>query len=294
MTLGLVRIIVNPASGRGPGPLVAQLVYHLGLRGFEVEARQIRPHERAEDLAAATPDDAYCVVSVGGDGTHRSVFAGLLNRPVPICVVAGGTENVLGKTFALRGGLQAILKRIQANRCVPMDIGMAGGVAFVMYAGVGFDAAVTRAVHAVRHGRITRAAYYAPIARLLRTYTFPPLAVTVDGRTIMEDAGYVFLGNTPLYADGMRIASRAIADDGLLDVVCYRARSGWQLFRSYLPTLSGKHTGHCPNVEYAQGRRIEIVGTRGPVPCQTDGDAMLDTPVTCTVAPKAVRLMLDA
>jgi YegS/Rv2252/BmrU family lipid kinase len=293
MACGQVRIIVNPISGSGRDPrFIPELARHLTLRGFSVDVRPTCCPGHARDLACETPDEARCVVSVGGDGTHREVLAGLLGRPVPVCVVPLGTENVLARTFRLTRGLEATVRRIQAGRPVAVDLGLANDHPFMMFSGIGFDAAVTRAVHEKRRGRILREAYYATIARLWWRYVFPRLAVTVDGRQVADDAGFVVVANTPLYADGLRIAPGAVGDDGLLDVVCFRTRSRWQILRFFLLTRMGRHLGY-PQVVAARGRRIEVACPDGPALVQTDGDAILTTPVRYAVAPKAVRLLVD-
>jgi len=292
MTHGVVRVIVNPISGRGHDrEFIPELVRHLAMRGFQPEVRLTERRGHARDLARAVSDGARCVVSVGGDGTHREVLSGLLGRPVPVCIVPAGTENVLGRTFGFTGTIRDVVNRIQNGRAASMDLGVAGDQPFVMFSGIGFDAAVTRQVHENRRGAIHREAYYGPIVQSLLRYQFPVMAVMVDGRLLADDVGYILVGNTPLYADRLRIAARAVADDGLLDVVCFRTHSRWHFLRLYLAARGGRHLDH-PDVAYGQGRRIEVRSCDGPVPVQTDGDATTETPITFTVRPKAVTLLV--
>ena len=292
MLQGPVRIIVNPISGIGVKPhFIAALAKHLRMRGFPVEVTPTRGPGHARDLARDAPDDARCVVSVGGDGTHREVVSGLLGKSVPACVVPSGTENVLARTFELTASLQQTINRIQNGRSVAVDVGLANGLPFMLFAGVGFDAAVVREVHKKRRGRINRAAYYAPIVRLLWRYEFPRLAVTVDGRPLADDAGFVLVANTPIYASQLRLAPKAVADDGVLDVVCFRTRSWREVLHCYMLARHGLHLAD-PLVAHGRGTRIEVSCADREVPAQVDGDAGIVTPVTCTVLPKAVRLLV--
>jgi len=198
---------------------------------------------------------------------------------------------VLGRTFGLTGTLRETAALIQHGRRVGLDVGLAGDRPFVMFSGVGFDAEVTREVQRRRRGPIIRAAYYGPIVRKLWGYGFPPITVKVDGRLLADDAGVVFIANTPLYADRLRFAPRARGDDGLLDVLCFRTRSRWQLPLHYLRVLRGTHLEH-PLVAYAQGRRIEVTCAERDLPVQTDGDVVATTPLVYTLRPKAVRLLV--
>ena len=287
-----VHIIVNPISGQGQhSRFVPELVRHLGLRGFTPVVEPTQQAGHARDLAHAVPDDADCIVSIGGDGTHREVLSGLVGRPVPVCVIATGTENILAKTFRLVPTLKETLLRIQRHKVVTLDVGMAGEHPFVLFSGTGFDAAVTKAVHENRSGKIIRDTYYGPIMRLLWQYKWPPIAVTVDGRPLADDAGMVMVANVPLYADGLRLATHAVANDGLLDVVAFRARSRWQLLAMFGAARMGRHLQH-PRVAHAQGKRIEVTCNSEPAPVQIDGDAVMTTPVVYSVVPKAVRLLV--
>ncbi len=289
---GLVRIIYNPLSGRGRADvLVRDLIRHLEGRRFSIDVCPLKNGGSARDLAAEAPDESLCVLSIGGDGTHREVGAGLVGRRIPFAAIPCGTENVLAKTFGFVPTAKAALHTIQNGRRALLDVGACDGRPFLMFAGVGFDAAVTRAVHADRDGPITRAAYYGPMARLLATYPFPRLTVTVDGRTLCDDAATVMLGNTPRYADGLRLCARAVADDGLLDVAAFRTRSRLGFLAMGLRAKLGRHMDH-PQVAYARGRRIEVTSAETGVPVQIDGDAVAETPVVFTVRPKSVWLLL--
>jgi len=294
MDQGLVQTIVNPISGRGGDPrLVSELRRHLTLRGFTVKVAETKAAGDARSIAQATPDDARCVISIGGDGTHREVISGLIGRRVPACISPAGTENVLARTLGLVGTLQEIVDTVQRGRTIELDIGMADGKPFVMFSGVGFDAAVTREVHRKRHGHIQRSAYYGVILRMWWTYGFPSMSVKVDGRLLSDDAGMVFVANTPLYADRLRPAPMAVGDDGLLDVVCFRTRGRWQMLRHLIRVRLGRHIGH-PLVAYAQGKLIEVACASAELPVQVDGDAVATTPLVYTIVPRAVRLLVPA
>ena len=80
----LVRIVVNPISGRGHDPrFVRALVRHLRLRGFAVEVHRTRRPGDGLRLAREAPEGTRCLVSIGGDGTHSEVLSGLAGRRVP-------------------------------------------------------------------------------------------------------------------------------------------------------------------------------------------------------------------
>ncbi len=289
-----VRIIFNPISGRGQDRrFIADLARHLGLRGFAVEGAATRHRGHARELARTAPEDARCVISLGGDGTHREVISGLIGRKVPVCIVPMGTENVLARTFRAWRTLQDVVTRVQDGHVVAVDIGMANDNPFTMFSGIGLDAAVTKMVHEKRGGSIVRDAYYGPVFRVLWGSALPRMAVVVDGRPLADDVGYLLVANTPRYANSLRIAPQAVADDGLLDVVCYRTGSRLKLLCLYAATARGRHLAH-PQVAHARGRRIEVTSAGAAVPVQVDGDAVTATPATYTVLPKSVHILVAA
>ncbi len=290
-THGLVRIIVNPFSGRGQDPnFTRELMLQLYLRRFPVELSRIAGPGDGQRLARETPDDAACVVSIGGDGTHRAVIAGMLGRRVPVCVVPGGTENVLAKTFGLTGTVRHTVELILRRHLVDLDIGLVNGEPFVMFTGVGFDAAVTRRVHAKRNGPFHRAAYYAVIGKMVWRYRFPRLRVSVDGEPICDDAGFVLVANTPQYAGRMRIARHAVANDGLLDVVCFQTQSRVHFVAHYVRMKLGTHLRH-PEVTAARGEVVTVTSDGQPADAEADGDWIAMTPLVCRLRPRAIRLL---
>ncbi len=290
-THGLVRIIVNPFSGRGQDPaFTRELMLQLYLRRFAVELCHIGGPGDGQRLAADTPEDATCVVSVGGDGTHRAVIAGMLGRRVPVCVVPAGTENVLAKTFGLTGTVRHTVALIVDRHLVDLDIGLVNDTPFVMFTGVGFDAAVSKRVQAKRNGPFHRAGYYAVIGRMAWRYQFPRLRVAVDGRPLCDNAGFVLVANTPQYADRMRVARNAIADDGLLDVVCFETQSRFHFVAHYVRMKLGTHLRH-PEVTFAQGRSVTVTAEGTPADAEADGDWIGMTPLVCRLRPRAIRLL---
>jgi len=287
-----VRIIVNPLSGLGQHRwFLENLVAQLEIRRFPVEVQRIAGPGDGRRLAAATPDATTCLVSIGGDGTHREILSGLMGRQVPVCIVPSGTENVLAKTFGLVGTVKETVNLILAGRTVELDIGMAGLKPFVMFSSIGYAAAVTRIVHTKRRGPHYRDSYYSTIGRLWWTYRFPRLNVAVDGRPVAEGAGLVLVANTPLYADRMRVCPHAVADDGLLDVACFPTRTQWELLGHFLRVKLRNHLED-RGVKYVRGKRIEVTSADRDVDIEADGDWITTTPMIYTLRPRAVRMLV--
>jgi hypothetical protein len=86
------------------------------------------------------------VVAAGGDGTVNEVANGLLGSDLPLAVMPTGTINVLARELGLGRSVQQVAHAILEGRVGLVWPGLANGRAFLLMAGIGFDAAVVAAV----------------------------------------------------------------------------------------------------------------------------------------------------
>ena len=96
--------------------------------------------------------------------------------------------------------------------------------------------------------------------------------------------------NAPTYGGGMRIAPRALLDDGQLDV-CFLRRTGrFRLLRLFPKVFSGAHVGRA-EVVYLQaaGLRVE---TESPIDVYADGEYVSRTPVEVGILPGGLRVIV--
>lgn len=286
-----VLIIANPISGRGHDPhFLEGLSGALADAGYDIRLHRTKCRRDALEVAAGAEEDICAVLSVGGDGTHNEVIHGLIGRDIPLAVVPTGTENVLGRSLGIDGEIATAVDMVRRGESALIDVGRMNDRIFVMFSGVGYDAAVTQYVHRRRHGPIRRSVYYWPAAKLWWHYPFTPLAVTIDGKKVSEKGGMVVVGNMALYAMQLGVVPDAIPDDGLLDVCIYECRSRWTLLRHFVRTRFGKHIGQ-RDVIHMRGKRIEVTSST-EVPIEVDGDTVGYTPAIYTVEPAAVRLLM--
>ncbi|MER3421746.1 MAG: hypothetical protein C4290_14995, partial [Chloroflexota bacterium] len=123
--------------------------------------------------------------------------------------------------------------------------------------------------------------------------TFAPLEarIAVDSEAVSGPLLMAVVGNTRSYGGLIKVTNRAVADDGLLDLMLYTGK-GFGRFLVYLTrTVIGRHTG-IPGTLYRTGRVI-TVETEHPVPVQADGDVITRTPVEFTVEPRALRVVVS-
>jgi diacylglycerol kinase family enzyme len=102
----------------------------------------------------------------------------------------------------------------------------------------------------------------------------------------------VIIGNTRLYGAAFSFTGRAVADDGLLDVVI--VGGGGPLYRAGVlgrALLRRRSLG--PRVKYSRCRSIRLESDV-PLPVQVDGEVIGMLPLTFSVAPLALTVIVPS
>ena len=97
--------------------------------------------------------------------------------------------------------------------------------------------------------------------------------------------------NASAYGGGMKIAPRALLDDGQLDVCIVSNVSKFKLFCLFPTVYFGRHL-QVPEVEYFQASRLRIE-TETPLAVYADGEYVCQTPVEVSVAPQVLRVLTE-
>jgi diacylglycerol kinase family enzyme len=288
-----VVIFANPIAGRGKGRVLAEgLRDRFGREGWEARLAFDRPAEVSEETVAG----ATAVVSIGGDGTLRSVVervtAGGETEGPGVLVVPMGTANLMGKHLGLpaagaRGFEERAVAAIGARKLARLDVGRicgrsANGEAveqlFLLMVGIGLDGEIVHALDRVRKGPIGFVSYLRPALETLAGYRFREIEVEVDGRVVWPmGSAIAFAGNVAEYGTGFPILPLAKSDDELLDVCVLPLHAPTDLIEHAVAMVAGEHHVREGTV-YVKGRRV-VVRSKEAVAVQADGDPAGFTPV---------------
>ena len=282
-----VAIQRNPSSGSGLRR--AQLLELVaGLRREGLVPRLFSKREllarRLEDLGRR--ENLVCVVAAGGDGTVDD----LINRHpgVPMAVLPLGTENLLARYLQIPCSGRALARIIAAGTTRKIDVCEVGGRRFVIMASLGLDAAIVHQTHSRRRGHITKLNYVQPICDSLRTYAYPEVRLYLDGVSTAISGALAVLVNLPVYALGLRVATTARGDDGLMDVRVFQQSSAYHMIRYFCSVATGVHE-RLSDVRSARAAHVRIESDV-PVPIQVDGDPAGWTPAEVRVIPAALEV----
>jgi diacylglycerol kinase (ATP) len=220
MSFVKLRVIYNPRSGH-----LARKPQLLALaRRFVAERlpdADIVPTERgghATELARqAVADGCGTVVAFGGDGTMNEVAQALVDTRVTLALLPCGSGNGLARHLGIPLAPEAALALLLGGRVREIDMGLADGRPFFVTAGLGFEAEIAH-----RFARLTSrgfAGYLRESAALWWRYTPQDYAITpAGGAAFTRRAFTLAVANCDQYGNNARVAPRARADDGRLDL----------------------------------------------------------------------------
>lgn len=285
-------LIVNPAA-RGVSRRfdAARAVRYLETRG--VKTVLVVPRSAAEATAAARAaadrGDELCFV-VGGDGSLRQAAEGLAGSTTALAAIPAGTVNIWAREAGIPRGARAAFDAHLGGQVAAMDLGRAGERAFLLMAGIGWDAEIAAGVSP----RLRRLA--GDFAYILHGLARAPALRTrwvrwrADGDPFEAPLAWMLLGNTRLYGGRIRLTPGARVDDGLLDVVAFCPRGPGEALGLALRVAAGRREGE----RLVTGRCAEVVVETPGLPIQLDGDPVGLTPMTFRVEPGALRVSVPA
>lgn len=246
----------------------------------------------AEDAARRGLD---LVIAFGGDGTLNEVATGVAGSRTALGVLPGGSTNVFARTIGLPNDPVAAADLLVESLSQPessirsIGLGRVNSRFFCFHVGIGYDAAVVRAVE--NRASLKRWAghplfVYSAVTTWLTQYdrhhphfsvrtresAGDPQRVVDDGyfSVVLNTNPYTYLGNRPL-----DLSTSAGLDQPLV-VVTFRTMAVSAILKALVKALRGgglsAHDGSDEHVTVFDNVRELIVDHDAPFPYQVDGD----------------------
>ncbi len=288
----LVVIQRNPRSGSGAGRQQL-LILVRALRLAKYHVRMFRSREKL-DAWLSTPQRQQtlrCIVAAGGDGT----IADVANRHpgCPVAILPLGTENLLAKFLNLPRCGRTLSQVIQNGRFRRLDSAAANGRRFLLMLSAGVDGEIVHAIHKSRTGTMRRIRYVIPTLRAFLSWSPKQIRVTDIELGTAVIGTHVIVTNIPRYGFGLKFATEALSDDGLLNVRVYHGTSRWQIFwhavrlKLQLPVRSVEVTKFTARrLKLDSPANVQIEGV------QVDGDPCTSLPVEIEIQPASLCLLV--
>jgi diacylglycerol kinase (ATP) len=260
-------------------------------RGWIVTYAPTQFAGHATQIAREAAHEGYdYAIAAGGDGTVNEVMNGLLHTQTALGTLPIGTVNIWAREMGLPMDIVGAAKQLLEARVRSVDVGMAGDRAFLLMAGVGFDAAVTQSVDAREKKRFGAIAYVKQAFQVAWKFQGVRTLLRIDGKRVRGRILMIVIGNSQLYGGVVKFTAHAIVDDGLLDVCVIKGRS---MLTAPLRLFSvfTRNYNRDPKVAYFKASRVEIQGKKR-LPIQVDGDFIGKTPMRFEILPGALRVMV--
>jgi YegS/Rv2252/BmrU family lipid kinase len=285
-----LRLIYNPAAGRGRAKHHAREVEtHLRALGADVQSYASISPEDMTRAAAESSRQAYDrVVVCGGDGTLNLALRRFDLARSTLALIPLGSGDDFARVNGIPRDVHAACEVAVRGSVREVDVAVANDLRYAGVAGLGFDSEVARfARERVKHIHGSAVYLYA-ILRVLPS--FRPRRVRIDGRE--EEIMFAVFGNSPQYGGGIKIAPRALLDDGLLDACIVHRTSRFQLLKTLPRAYNGTHV-RSAFVETRRGREF-TVESDSPMDVYADGEPLTTTPVRFGIATEKLRIAVSS
>jgi diacylglycerol kinase (ATP) len=326
-------LILNPASGRGAAGRVAERLVARARDLFAPLETAVTeaPGDAARLARAAVGRGVARILVAGGDGTLGEVVTGLLSARADApgsaagCASAAGPEPAMAKATAMALpclGLLPIGSGCDLARTlgIPRRIDAALGVAaaghvlaldaariaacdgrgrrqvryFANEASTGLSAKTVERVGGFSMRIGARLGFLAGALAAVAAHRPFEAALELDGERIFEGAmSLCVIGNGCYFGAGMRVAPRAVVDDGLLEIVLVRALPRRSIL-AHLPAFYlGRHGAH-PQVSFHAARRVALLSKGAAESVEIDGESGFALPIEVECWPAALRVYTPA
>ena len=244
------ELIYNPYAGQVVVRReLEDVIALLSRNGWAVDKWETsKPMEATERARDAARRGVEVVIAAGGDGTVNEVASGLVGTDTALGVLPVGTTN----TWALQMGIpslnpmlpstsvakfladleERIAKPLPANyyrrvllhaaqvlvegRTIAVDMGEVAGRYFLMWVGIGLDAAIAESISLREKKALGSWAYVIPALGRAARYSGTDFRLTLDGIMIEAHSPLIIISNIQVYGGVFPIGANALVNDGKL------------------------------------------------------------------------------
>lgn len=301
------QIIVNPESNKGrTGKRWSSIrdAFKVFFKEFKFEFTE-KPYQAAEISREAIKSGVELVVGVGGDGTMHEIANGffedrnIINPEAALGVVPSGSGSDYSRSLNIPHDLRRSLEIITHAPSRILDAGRArylnhSGVmeerVFINIADFGIGGEVVRRVDQARSGR-RASSYLKNLVNAVLSFRPRLLDIRIDGVELpLEDYMIGAVANGRIFGKGMKIAPKALLDDGLFDVVLIRGMRLREFFSNAWRLYTGSHLSH-KKISLVRGKRIDVTPDQsqdGETLIEIDGEQLGRAPANFEITPRVL------
>jgi len=284
-----IHVIINPASGKNE-PILNVINDVCAKYNVQWDATVTHKYGDATAQArAAIAAGVDLVAGYGGDGTQHEVANAILSSPrqVPLAILPGGTGN----GFCRENGVPDELEAAAELMCISanlrhVDAVKLGDGFFIqrLYTGVEPEQQTSREMKE-RYGVL---AYPMTVRQQVKEMIEAAYRLTIDGEVIERRGTRCYVVNSGMTGRGITASADFSATDGMLDVfLLKRDLAHVEAVAQRFLNVDRPGAG----LDYWRCREITIESDPDR-PVWTDGEYTGRTPVTASVLPGALRVVV--
>lgn len=283
-----IDVVVNPAAKGG------QAARKLDLIGQELRVAGYAPtihsgadaSETSAIIEALIANGPQRVLVVGGDGIVHLAANVMAGSMTALGIIAAGSGNDAARALGLplrgREAVQAAL-----GPPILVDVLEADGAVAVTVATAGFTEKVNKRANAMSRA-VRPASYVLATLAELPTLRHRRIALDIDGQRWEFDCALLVIANTAYFGGGMKVAPKAAAFDGVLQIIVGMGSSRLRYARLLTQVFSGSHLGDSYVLELT-AKTVTVTALDGaPLQLWADGEPWISAPVTVSCRPEAL------
>jgi diacylglycerol kinase (ATP) len=280
-------MLVNPNARRGTAVL-DPVVARLAAGGVDAAIERFNSPEEVSADIARRRHEADLVIVCGGDGTINSAARGVLETGLPMGIMPMGTANDLARTLGIPDDLNRAADIILAGHTSRIDLGEVNGHPFFNVASLGLSVDLAKGLTPEAKRRWGKLGYaLAALKVLLKADRFRAEIISDSGSVSVKTL-QIAVGNGVHYGGGTVIHADATIEDGHLDLYSLELKNVWKFGLMLGAFRRGEH-GAWDEVRTAKSTEFDI-RTKHPMPINTDGDLVTQTPAHFLIRPSAVAV----
>ena len=257
MEIDHIFFIINPSAGKHE-PILQNIADVFKDSPLKTTVHVLKKDQDAAEITRMASQPGTLIAIYGGDGSVTEAAAALINTPVPLAIIPGGTANVLSKELNIPQDVEAALNLLKDGNYefTTIDTGTVNGRPFLLRINLGIMAEMITDTDPDLKEKIGQLAYGVAIVKSVLNAEQMSYHLNIDGQEFDTDGVALTITNCGSMGIGqLQIVSGISIADGLLDVVLMKDAGLLSIIKATGGALLGTETDA---VEHWQGKNITV------------------------------------
>lgn len=273
---------------------------------FDVELKVTVKAKDAIILAQnAVLNNSDFIIAVGGDGTLHEVINGIMNCPkekrnhVTVGIIPRGSGNDFVKTMKIDSDIKSLIKCIESNSKVLIDIGKIELTNFsnqpeikyfINIAEAGLGADVVRRVNAGSKSNNPTLNFFKSSLASFISYKKKNMKIMSDDFQYSGDVLVLCFANGKFFGSGLQIAPHAKVNDGKLSMFLAADVNIFDYLKNLFKIRKGKMIQH-PEIYYSQMSFCTVENSMDECLVEADGELLGKLPAKFEILPMEINFI---